>query len=934
MGGEYPVRIRILGPLEVRRADQWHRISAAKQRVLLAVLAVNPGRPISVDRLTAELWPDGPPRTAVNQIHGYVARLRKALGDSSSALLITRSPGYELAAGPEDIDAGVFERLLDQGRAALRTGEAERAETLLTRALELWRGPALEGVPATPDLRAEIDRLTELRLAAWEARLDARLDQGRHDDVIVEVPRLVGEHPYRERFWAQLMLALYRAGRRDDALQTYQRVRRLFDDELGLEPGPELQNLEQAILTRDPSLNLDRRGSTKVPPAQLPADIASFAGRSEQLRMLQDRLTVDGERPATVVITAIEGTAGVGKTTLAIHWAHQVADHFPDGQLYVNLRGFDPDGSVMSPGEAIRGFLDALHVPPERIPASLDAQAALYRSLLADRRMLVVLDNARDSDQVRPLLPGSPGCLVVVTSRNQLSGLVATEGAHAVVLDLLPEDEAYELLRRRLGADRIQAEPEAVKEIVNRCARLPLALAIVAARAAAHPGFSLGALAAELRKAGAGLDALDAGDPATDVRTVFSWSYHTLKPEAARLFRLLGLHPGPDITPPAAASLIGVPLAEVRPLLAALTRGHLLSEPVPSRYRLHDLLRVYATELANAFDAETTQRAATRRLLDHYLYTAHTATGLLNPMRFRISLDEPPPGVFPEKLEDHVQAMRWFTEEHAVLVAAVEFAAANGFDGHAWRLAGVLGEFLIRRGHWHDQVRVQRLAIEAAKREGDLSGQAFAERGLGRAYAKLGRNDDAHTHYQHAIDLYIRLGDRKAQAGAHLGYAGVSERQGRHREALHHSRLALELQYATGDKTGQAIALNMVGWYHAQLGDYERALAFCRQSLALQQQLGDRFGQADTWDSLGFAHHHLKQYRQAAQCYRRAVALYREAGDRHGEADVLSHYGDTLYASGEKTAARDTWQQALTILLELGHPDAGLLRAKLREHKA
>jgi tetratricopeptide (TPR) repeat protein/transcriptional regulator with XRE-family HTH domain len=656
-------------------------------------------------------------------------------------------------------------------------------------------------------------------------------------------------------------------------------------------------------------------------PRQLPADVPAFAGRAAELAGLDRLLTAGSPEPATVVISAVSGTAGVGKTALAVHWAHRVAGQFPDGQLYVNLRGFGPDEQVMDPAEAVRGFLDALGVPPQRIPAGLDAQAGLYRSLLSGRRILIVLDNARDSAQARPLLPGAPGCLALVTSRSQLSGLV-TDGARPLGLDLLTPGESRELLARRIGPGRVAAEPQAAGEIITRCARLPLALAIVAARAAAHPRFPLAALAAELHGTHDRWDALTSEDPGTDVRAVFSWSCHALTPGARRLFRLLGLHPGPDISAPAAASLAGLPLPQVRPRLAELAGAHLITEHVPGRYTFHDLLRAYAASTARGTDPGDDCRAAIRRVLDHYLHTAHTADRLLNPTRDPVTLTLPQPGVTPEEPGDHEQALAWFTAEHLILLAAVDHASAAGLDTCTWQLAWTLWTFQARRGHWRDQAAVQRAAVAATTRLADPCAQALAHRLLAQVYTELGCYDDARTHSRHALGLYRQVGNQPGQAYTHNGLAFIWERQGRHAEATGHARQALSLFRAAGHRRGPADALNTLGWLHIQLGDCQQGLSYCQEALTLHQELGIRDGQAATWDSLGYARRHLGQYPQAAVCYQHALALYRDLGDRYLEANTLNHIGDTHRAAGDIAAARDAWQQAMAILDELDHPDA------------
>jgi tetratricopeptide (TPR) repeat protein len=663
-------------------------------------------------------------------------------------------------------------------------------------------------------------------------------------------------------------------------------------------------------------------------PRQLPAAVAHFAGRAGELATLTGLLRDRAGTGGTVVISAVSGTAGVGKTALAVFWAHQVADQFPDGQLYVNLRGFDPSGQVMAPAEAVRRFLDALQVPPERIPVDLDAQAALYRSLLGGRRVLVVLDNARDTAQVRPLLPGASTCLVVVTSRNQLTSLIAADGAHPITLELLTDEEARQLLVRRLGADRVAAEPAAVREIIARCAHLPLALALVAARASVSPRGGLRLLAEELRDAGHRWQMLTGDDPTTDVQAVFSWSYQALTPDAARLFRLLGLHPGPDLSAAAAASLAGSPASAIRPLLTELTQASLLVEHTPGRYTFHDLLRAYASDLAGRIDCDQQRRTATIRMLDHYLHTAHTADRLLNPARDPLTLTTPQPGVTPQRPADRQQGLEWFTVEHPVLLGAVEHAAASGFDTHTWQLAWSLDTFLDRRGHWHDQAAVGRAAVAATERLADPTAQARAHRTLAIPYTHLGLFDGAHSQLSHALDLATQTGDETVQAHIHGNLGYLWGRRGNYQQALDHARQALTLYQAIGHPRGLATALNAVGWYQALLGDYQQALTACQQALTLLQ-VGDGEGQAATWDSLGYVHHHLGHHTQALRCYQHALTLYRDLGDRYNEADTFTNLGDTHHSTGNHDAAREAWKEALGILEDLDHPDADQVRVKL-----
>jgi len=929
-GGEpaKALTVGLLGPLLVSMAGRPAELPAGRVRTLLAVLAMSPGLMVSADRLATALWGEDPPGDARANVRTNVRRLRRVLG---AGLVETRRGGYVLGIGAAQVDALQMVRLLEEAAAAPDRA-TERAR--LVQALALWRGTPFDGVRSDWLEQTQAPRLQERYLAGLERRIDLDLADGSGVELAAVLGELTGRYPLRESLWVRLLVVLERAGRPAEALERYEAVRVRLAEELGADPGAELQRVHADLLAgRPPGLPGGAPAvAARVVPRQLPADTDAFTGRDAALSTL-DRLLdeQDESRPRPVVVSAIAGTAGIGKTALAVHWAHRVADRFPDGQLYVNLRGFDPSGSPMAPAEAVQGFLDALQVPPQGIPASLEAQAGLYRSLLAGRRMLVLLDNARDAGQVAPLLPGAPGCLVLVTSRNQLPGLVAAAGAHPVALDLLRRDEAVELLARRLGHERVTGDPDATEELVTWCAGLPLALAIVAARAATHPEFPLAALAGQLREARGGLDGFDAGDTATDARAVFSWSYRALGAPAARLFRLLGLHPGPDVTGAAAASLAGRPLAQVRPLLAELARAHLVTEHVPGRYAFHDLLRAYAGELAHTGDTGSDRRAATHRLLDHYLHTAHGADLLLYRHGEAIALAAPKPGVAAERLSDHDQAMAWFTAERRVLLAAIEQAARGGFDRHACQLAWTLFVFLHRRGHWQDRAATQHAALDAARRLGDRGAQARAHRHLGFAYAELGRYQDAQLHLGRALELSVDAGDPAGEAWTQHFRDLVLGMQGRNADALDAAERALRLFEATGDRVGQAIALTDVGWYHGRLGHHQQALAFCGEALRLHQELDNRSYQAHTWSCLGDTHHHLGGHAQAIACYRQALELFREFGDRYGEASTLAQLGASHYAAGDSGAARQAWRRAWELLDGLDPSAADQIRTLLHQ---
>ncbi len=931
----------VLGPVRAWRDGVELDLGPPRRRAMLAVLLARTGGPVSLGEIADVLWGADPPSYATNIIHQYVGALRRLLepdlpARAAGRWLVRSAGGYRLEVDAESLDLLRFRRLRGQARGCV-DGDPREAVALLTEALQLWRGPAAIGIDPPVRQHPLFVGLDRERLAAARDTADAALRAGVAERVVGVVQEVAEQAPLDEPLQARLMLALAAAGRQAEALDVYQAVRARLAADLGVDPGPELGAAHRKVLRRqadddtvDTVDTVDTAHATAGPPvaaagpAQLPADLAAFTGRREELKQVLALLGDDDRVPPTVVISIIGGMAGVGKTTLAVHWAHRVADRFPDGQLYVNLRGFGPGGSggsAMGSTEALRGFLEALGVPPQRVPASLDGQEGLYRSLLAGRRVLVLLDNARSVEQVRPLLPGSPGCLVIITSRDRLSGLIAGDGANPLTLQPLPGAEARDFLARRLGAGRVAAEPEAVEEIVRLCMGLPLTLAIVAARAATHHWFPLSAFGAELREGHGTLD----GFPGVEVRAVFSWSYGALTPDAARLFRLLGLHPGPDIGAPAAASLAGSPAARARPLLAELTRAHLLMENAPGRYSLHDLLRAYAIELVH----DDERGPALLRLMDHYLHSGHAAALLLSPSRESISVAEPQPGVIVGAFDDQAEAMAWFTTEHHTLLAVVEQAAGSGMDGHPWQLAWTMDHVLQRRGTWHELAIVHRTALHAAQRGGDRCGQAQAHRGLAGAYSLLGRYDDAHRHLGQALTLFVELGDLTGEANVHDNLGWLLNRQGLPREALAHYWKALD-RFQVSGKAENGYQLNRIGWTHAMLGEYRQTLVHSGQALTIFQGLGDRHGEAEAWDNLGYAHHHLGEHPEAIACCRQALELYRILGDRYFEAEVLDHLGETHRALGEVDAARPLWRQALDILTELDLPEADQIRDKLR----
>ncbi|MCL7376910.1 BTAD domain-containing putative transcriptional regulator [Streptomyces sp. 35G-GA-8] len=937
-----PVRFAVLGPVQVWRAGRELSLGRPQERALLALLLVRAGQPVPVSDLVAALWGTRPPHSAVNVIRRHVGSLRRLLEPglpvrAAGRWLVRASGGYQLMTDPDTLDLLEFRRLCEAARQVAGETPPTRTLDLFTEALGLWRGPVAAGL--APETRAHLplDALAHERLMAVREAADAAVAAGLPGAVLPELRKAAADHPLDEPVQARLILALGATGRRTEALSTHETVSARLATELGIDPGPELLDVHRAVLldalpTAPPTAAASWSRAPLLPsPAQLPHDLPTFIGRRAELERAFTLCTNDAGAPGTATIAAISGMAGVGKSTFAVHLAHRIAERFPDGQLYMNLRGYDPSGAVVRSEDAVRGFLDALGVPPERIPRCPDAQAGLYRSVLAGRRVLVVLDNAHDTEHVRPLLPGTPGCLTLVTSRNELSGLVAAHGAHPLALPPFGDKEARSLLAHRLGTDRVTAEPRAVDEFIRRCAGLPLALTCVAARAAAHPRFPLSTIAAELREAHGSLDAFAMPDVSVDVGTVFSWSSNALSTEAARLFRLLALHPGPDFTASAASVLAGRPVRPSRLLLTELVGAHLITEHAPGRYAFHDLLRAHAAELLHAQHPETELREAAHRLYGHYATTAHAARGLLAPAADPVP---DPPSAPPQGApSDDRSALAWLSAEYAVLLAVVAAATASGHDRLACTLVWSLEPFFDRRGHWHDGLAAHRTALDLAQRLDDPRTTARALRGLARAESRLGLHEQSRPRLAAALELAIGLNDDIGRANAHRSLGWESDQQGDTAGALRHNQLALGLFTAAGHQAGLASVLNSVGWYHARLGQYREALSHCFRALTMLQDLGDRYGEAATWDSIAYAHHHLGRHPQALVGYRNALLLYRELGVPYLEAETLNRMGDTHLATGGIEAARDSWEEALVLFTELGHPFADEVSARLDEQR-
>lgn len=934
------VEFCLLGPLLVRRAELVITISSAKQRVVLAALLVAGNAVVAQAQLIEALWGPHPPSTARAALQNHLSRLRRQLAELGVDRVRTSPHGYSIIVGEGELDSARFELLTEQARASARCGDWESASALLHEALSLWRGEPLADVPSELLAMREGQRLSEMRMNAIEARLDADLHLGRHADVIGELRQLIAAHPLREHPRAMLMLALYRNGQQADALAVYQQARTTLIAELGTEPGPELRQLELRILSADPELveppapatgtapaaavlaaaapaAAERTMPSSKAPRQLPAPVWHFAGRRRELAVLTAMLGDSGQTIAT-----IDGPAGIGKTSLAVYWAHQVADTFPDGQLYVDLRGFDPSGTPVGPEEAIRGFLEVL-APSSGpgsgpVPANLDAQSALYRSLLTGQRMLIVLDNARDETQIRPLLPGSPGCLVVVTSRRQLGGLIAESGARPVSLDLLSESEALDLLASRLGAGRVAAEQEAAAELTGLCARLPLALAVAAARASMRASFPLTSLVAELRDTADRLAGLEVGDATTSVSAAFSWSCGQLSPIAARLLLLLGLHPGPDFTAAAAAALAAIEFTAARDALRELAHISLCAEHAPGRYTFHDLLRAFAHEQAAAQLPEEARNAALTRLLDHYLATAAVAVDVLMPAEQHLTPEVPQPASPIPSLPDPASASSWLDAERANLIAMVALAASGGWPRHATRFALVLFRYLDRRGDHGDAVAVHSHALQAARSIGDLGAQADSRRCLGCVAWWQGDYSRAAEHLAAALELHQRTGDRIGEARSLDSLGLVVARQGRYADAYRYHQQSQAIFSGLGDRLLTACAMENQSVVLARLGHYQEAGDRHRQTLAMFRQMKEPISEAGALDNLGVILLKTGHHEQAREHHEQALAAFRELGHPEGEAGALGNLGTLLASQGNHQQATLCHLASLNLFRELG----------------
>ncbi|AHH93931.1 AfsR/SARP family transcriptional regulator [Kutzneria albida] len=865
------VRFRILGPLEVSLSGQPVPIRAAKHRTLLAALLLRANRVVPVEALVERLWADDPPARAKGTLQTYVLRLRQALGDPD--LVRTAPEGYYIDVPPGAVDLERFRQLTAEGARATDAGDLAAAAEALDAALRLWRGAPLADVPSDSLQRNVVPQLVEQHLQVLERRIDIELRRGRHTELIAELQSLTAKHPTRERFWAQLMLALYRGGRQAEALAAYQSVARHFAEELGIDPGEQLRRLHQGMLTNAPELLAPVQPETARPvvfPSQLPADIPDFVGRTE----LVDGLVQAFDQGSVTGPVVFVGPPGVGKTALAVHVAHRLRARFPDGQLYVNLRGYAL-GPALSTAQVLSRFLRALGVPPEQIPIEVDHQAATFRALVSDKRMLVVLDNAATAEQVRVALPAGPGCAVLVTSRNDLRVRAQLPGARTVVLEPLAPSESLALLDAVLGTGTDRAEGSSA-ELAALCAHLPLALRIAAANLAKALPSGIEDYVAELRN-GNRLAVLSIdGDEGTAVRAAFDLSYTTLDAKSRELFRALGLVPGPDFTAPAAAALVACSPGEAAGLLDQLAAVHLVQQHSPGRYQFHDLIRLYASQRDHEENTTAEREAAVGRLFDHYLDAAGAAARVVHPDLLRL----PPrdPAQRAALFADVAEATEWLDAERANLVAAIGHAARQDMAEHAVRITDSLRGYFLSNRHNVDWFASANAALSVARRGRDRRAEAAMLHNLGTAHWNLDQHDEAIGCFSAALAAYREV----------------------------------------GAEDGIAAALNNLGAAHIELGQFAEATEHLEASLEVARHAGFRETAVVTHGNLGFVHLELGRLAEAIEYSSRAAELCGEAGLSNCEATSLANLGAALLERGSPLAAIERFTEALAKFRALG----------------
>lgn len=904
--------------MEIAIAGGRIHVGRKQERELLALLLLNAGRWVAVDRIIGVLWPDAPPPRARETVLTYISRLRQVLREAgASDILERRGDAYRLSVDPQTVDCHRFEATAR--RAAGLVDPAERAR-VYGEALRLWTGPAFTDAPALKSLSVGLERR---RRQVQRQRFAADIEAGHATEILGELTALAEAEPLDEDAAMLLMRALAYAGRRSEALDAFAKLRSHLRGDLGLDPGSAVSTLQQQILRGEVAVPPAALPS-RVIPAQLPPEPRFFAARRRDLEALADLM----KGPDSPSVLTIAGLAGVGKTTLAVCLAHRLCGAYPDGQLYLDLRGFSPTG-IVDADSALYTLLVGLGIAPAAMPPGLDARAGLYRSLLADRRVLVVLDNARSAEQVRPLVPPGGASAALVTSRNRLSGLAVTHNSQPFELSLLDQHGARQILAAHLGHDRVDREPDAVAAIITRCAGLPLALAVISAQAVTRPRYQLTDIVQQLGEARQGLPDTGAEDPATDLHSVFSWSYDQLSRPAALTFRRMSLVPDGELSLTAAESLADAGPQVIRQAMGELVNVGLLTELGSDRFGAHDLLMVYAAQLAKGQEDPDELGAARHRLYQHYHESAWDARLLLYPWE---PFDrEPSETVVRAPIADAEDALRWFISERANLVHIIADAADRGWNELAVGLGRAITYFLDRTGYWHDWVRVTERLLPVAELLDDDAHRSFLHRSLGYAYIQVGREDDAELHLRECIELVRRSGDQLSLGNAMNGLTHMYNRRGDYAAVCDAAREAYKVFHDAGAAEWAAGSINAIAWAEVHLGELDAAIEHSRQALDMLQAAGfsESIHAAGTWDTYGAALHRRGRYAQARGAYRRAAELFQRSAHIARLANALTHLGDCELDAGDQTAAMEAYRQALTLAETIDVAVANELRTKL-----
>ncbi|MEV7009966.1 tetratricopeptide repeat protein [Streptosporangium sp. NPDC051022] len=863
------MEFRILGPVEFWSREQRHDLGWARERHVLAILLMTPGKPVTAESLVHKVWDDSPPATARDRLYSHVARLRGRLHDVGDAVRLRHHAGaYLLEIDPENIDYHRFRALRSQAREMRENGDAEHASRLYREASALRRGEPLAGLPGSWAARTR-QKLEEELLDSRIERIELEFHHGLNSNAAAELNELINRFPFHEKLVELLMLTLYHNGRQTEALAAYRQARLWLVGELGAEPGPALQALHHRILQGDPTLLPASRPTTRrdTPPNTLPRDAHIFTGRATELDLLIDARV----RRDTVTVLAIDGMAGVGKTALALHLAHRLAGDYPDGQLYLDLHGHDARHDVMDPATALDRLLRELGIPGKLVPNGLDERATMWRAELARRKVLIVLDNAAGHDQIGDLLPGASDCLVVITSRRRLAGL---DDVQSFSLDVMPPEDGATLLRRVVGPRRALQE-EGVASVVRLCGHLPLAIQLVGNRLKHRPAWSAADIAELLGSTERRLPEIRAEN--REITAAFELSFQGLDERLQHAFWRLGLHPGADLTPESASALLDSGRAEAAKILDDLLDHHLIDEPRRGRYRFHDLIREYALLLSDR-EAPDQRAEVLRRAFDHYLFTANAADRLLYPYRARVPAEVPGLSHPPAGFGTAEQARAWMNTELDNLILVTRHAYGHGWTRHAALLAHVISRHLDLWGHWAEGADLHERAVTTWRDLGDLPGLARALTDLSVARCQIGQYD----------------------------------------EALRLAAEALEIQRGAGDQRAVGYLLDHSGLVHWRRSEFDVAFGYFEQALSSRRTIGDRHGQADGLNHIAFIHCHRGEYAKAIECLWQAFTMYREDGDRRGQQVTMNNIGDVEIELGHYEKALRHYEEAASFNPHMG----------------